>query len=266
MSSTDRGTFADLCEIMRKLRSPAGCPWDREQTHSSLVPYLIEEAYETIDAIERESDPGMREELGDLLLQVVFHAQLAEERGAFTITDVLKSLRAKLIHRHPHVFAGSPMPSSSEVSRNWANIKASERSTGTVPLSTVHGVPRALPALVGAHRIGEKAGSVGFDWPTASAVRRKIDEELAEADRAAERNDDVELGMEIGDLLFAVASYARHCGFHAETLLRAALDRFVERFGAMERELASRGRAVCEASTRDLDAAWIRAKAAVSRR
>lgn len=266
MSSTDSGAFADLCEIMRKLRSPAGCPWDREQTHSTLVPYLIEEAYETVDAIERESDPGMREELGDLLLQVVFHAQLAAERGAFTITDVLNSVRAKLIRRHPHVFAGSPMPSSSEVSRNWASIKANERSTGTVSRSEVHSVPRTLPALVGAHRIGEKAGSVGFDWPTALAVRRKIDEELAEVDRAAERNDDIELGIEIGDLLFTVASYARHCGFHAEGLLRTALDRFVERFGAMERELASGGQEVCEASAQDLDAAWIRAKTAVSRR
>lgn len=259
-----RRQFADLVGILHRLRSPGGCPWDAEQTHESLKPYLIEEAYEVLEAIDAGDDRELRDELGDLLLQVVFHSELASERRAFEIADVIENVCAKLVRRHPHVFADVAVASSAEVERNWATIKKAERrERGNASASAIEGVPRALPGLTRAHRLGEKASSVGFDWTTADDVRRKIDEELAEADVAAAAGDAGELAEEIGDLLFAVASWARLSGVHAELALERALAKFSTRFRCLEAEMHLAGRDLGDCSPEELEAAWQQAKARV---
>jgi tetrapyrrole methylase family protein/MazG family protein len=253
-----------LVQVMHRLRSPGGCPWDREQTHESLRPYLIEEAYEVLEAIEIGDDRELCEELGDVLLQVVFHAELARERGAFDIDDVARAIVDKLVRRHPHVFADVEVTDANDVARNWARIKAEERQekSGTRPankpaLSAIDGIPRALPALLRAHRIGEKAGRVGVDWPTAEAVTGKISEEIEEV-RAS--RDHEERGRELGDLLLAVASYARLHGHDPETVLHEAIERFDARFRAMEAEAHTRQTALDAISEEEREAAWQRAK------
>jgi tetrapyrrole methylase family protein/MazG family protein len=256
----DLDAFLGLLDTMRTLRGENGCPWDRVQTHRSLLPYLIEEAYEAYEAIEQESDRAMVEELGDVLLQVIFHAQVAEERGAFAIGDVLSSLQAKLVRRHPDVFRGSNTILGPSPAHSWNQIKAEERSTRGGAKSHMDGIPRALPSLLAAHRVGERAGSVGFDWKSLAGVRQKIDEELHELDMAAQEGDGAAIGAEIGDLLLTIASYARHCGFHAETLLSQAVDRFRSRFSVMEEDLARQGRSFELASADELDYAWRKAK------
>lgn len=259
-----RRQFADLVGILHRLRSPGGCPWDAEQTHRSLRPYLIEEAYEVLEAIDAGDDRELRDELGDLLLQVVFHSELASERGAFEIDDVIENICAKLVRRHPHVFADVSVGSSAEVERNWASIKKAERSErGQAQSSAIDGVPRALPGLTRAHRIGEKASSVGFDWTAAREVRRKVDEELAEADAAAAAGDKDALADEMGDLLFAIASWARLSGVHAELALERALAKFSARFRSLEVEMHRQGRDLSECSPEELEAAWQQAKSRV---
>lgn len=253
--------FADLIALMHRLRAPGGCPWDAEQTHASLRPYLLEEAYEVIDAIDAGSDPELCDELGDLLLQVVFHTELAAERGAFTIGDVIDGLSAKLVRRHPHVFAETKVASSSEVERNWSAIKRTERrKRGVTAPSAIDGLPRAMPALARAHRIGEKAANAGFDWDRAAAVREKIDEELGEIDRALADGDSSALEEEIGDLLFAVASFARLSGIQAESALAGALAKFDRRFRRLEQHLGGEARSMHEVSAADLEALWQRLK------
>ena len=248
---------------MHRLRAPGGCPWDAEQTHDTLKPYLIEEAYEVLEAIEDGGDPDLREELGDLLLQVVFHAELAAERDAFDINDIVQTLCDKLVRRHPHVFGDLELESSREVAASWTRIKAAEkaqRHAGNEALSVLTGVPKGLPALVRAHRLGERAASVGFDWPSPGAVRQKIDEELAELDEAARSEGLTEIAEELGDLLFATASYARSLGLNAENVLRSSLDRFCKRFRAMEEAFSGSAENLQKASPEELDAAWQRAK------
>ncbi|MFN2426905.1 MAG: nucleoside triphosphate pyrophosphohydrolase [Candidatus Binatia bacterium] len=262
--SDSRRDFGDLVAILHRLRAPGGCPWDAEQNHQTLRPYLIEEAYEVLEAIDGGDDADLRDELGDLLLQVVFHSELAEERGAFAIRDVIDAICAKLVRRHPHVFADVKVGSSAEVERNWASIKKEERSErGHENPSAIDGVPRALPGLTRAHRIGEKASSVGFDWTDARDVRRKIDEELAEADAAAAVGDDDALAEEIGDILFAVTSWARLSGIHAEHALEGALGKFSSRFRSLENDLRGRGREMSSFSPEELEAAWQQAKVRV---
>jgi len=263
MTSHPTDPFQELVRIMHRLRAPGGCPWDAEQTHESLKPYLLEEAYEVIEAIEDGDDRDVCEELGDLLLQVVFHAELAEERKAFTIDDVVGAISEKLVRRHPHVFGDVSVGSSAEVAANWSRIKAAEKAARGAPdgpESVLAGVPSGLPALIRAHRIGEKASGVGFDWPSAAGAREKIGEELAEVDEAASSGDSAALADEIGDLLFAVASYARRSGFNAENLLRNSVARFSRRFRHMEDEFAAAERDMHDASPADLDASWERAK------
>ena len=256
-----RRDFADLVAILHRLRAPGGCPWDAEQTHDTLRPYLIEEAYEVLEAIDSRDDAELRDELGDLLLQVVFHSELADERGAFEIRDVVESICAKLVRRHPHVFSDVKVGSTAEVERNWANIKKAERKErGHDHSSAIDGVPRALPGLTRAHRIGEKASSVGFDWSAAGDARLKIDEELAEADAAAAAGDADALTEEIGDLLFAVTSWARLSGVHAEGALERALAKFSARFRALETALHGQGRELAVCSPDELEAAWQEAK------
>lgn len=256
-------SFSKLVDTMHRLRSPGGCPWDAEQTHSSLRQYLLEEAYEVVDAIESGVDDELREELGDLLLQVVFHAELATERRAFGIDEIAETVNAKLIRRHPHVFADASVDSSEDVAANWSKIKAAERAEkaggGRRP-SSLDGVPSGLPALLRAHRLGERASEIGLDWKTPSGARSKVDEELSELDEAVISGNDERIAHEIGDVLFSLASYARLLGQNAETALRAGLSRFDARVRKVEAEFDAAGSDPAEATAEDLDAAWQRAK------
>jgi len=254
--------FERLVDIMHRLRSPGGCPWDAEQTHDSLRPYLVEEAYEVLEALDAGSDRELCEELGDLLLQVVFHAELAAERQAFTIEDVLRTICDKLVRRHPHVFGEVVVASTAEVLENWSRIKAAEKATradaGTQEpaASVLDGIPAAMPALLRAHRMGEKASGAGFDWPSAAEVRSKVAEELAEVDEAIASSDPDALARELGDLLFAVTSYVRLLGQNAETVLHRGLGRFRRRFTAMEARLAAESKDIHDVSSAELEDAW----------
>ncbi len=261
---SEQRRFDELVAILHRLRSPGGCPWDAEQTHDSLRPYLIEEAYEVLEALDARDDRELRDELGDLLLQVVFHSELAAERRAFTIDDVVENICAKLVRRHPHVFADVVVGSSAEVERNWSNIKKAERrERGHEHSSAIDGVPRALPSLTRAHRVGEKASSVGFDWTKADDVRAKIREELAEAEAAAEAGDEEALAGEIGDLLFAITSWARLSGVHAELALERALAKFSLRFRRLETSFREDGKELAASTAEELERAWQRAKSEV---
>jgi tetrapyrrole methylase family protein/MazG family protein len=262
VSNVGDDPFARLLEVMHQLRAPGGCPWDREQTHQTLRPYLIEEAYEVLEAIEQGDDSELCEELGDLLLQVVFHAELAQERGAFDYNAVARGLTEKLVRRHPHVFADVEANDVEAVARNWSQIKSAERiakaeKKGLGAPSAIDGIPRAMPALLRAHRIGEKAGKVGVDWRSAADVPAKIHEELAEVTEARTHE---ERGRELGDLLLAVASYCRLNGHDPETSLHGAIDRFDARFRSMESEAATSDRPLSEQTRSELDEAWTRAK------
>ncbi len=244
-----------LVEIMRRLLGPDGCPWDREQTHRSLRPYLVEEAYEVLDAIDSADPLALREELGDLLLQVVFHAELGRRSGAFDIDDVAEGICDKLVRRHPHVFGEGTARTADDVAVEWARLKRSEGSGG--PLA---GVPRALPALRRAQAYGARLAKVGFDWPDASGPRAKVDEELSELDEALAGGDRVRVEAELGDLLLATTSVARHHGVDAEDALRAALDRFERRFAEVHERLRSSGRAPEACTIDELEAMWQAAK------
>ncbi len=268
---SERKSFADLTALMHRLRSPGGCPWDSEQTHETLRPYLIEEAYEVLDALDNGTDDDLREELGDVLLQVVFHAELGAERGAFDIADVIAGLHDKLVRRHPHVFADIDVEDAAEVKRNWAAIKAEERvekarrraARGhdvSTPPSVLDGVPRGLPALLRGHRIGQKAASIGLDWTDADDVRPKIAEELDEIAQARASGDQQAVSDEIGDLLLAVASYSRHLGVNAEFALRGAIDRFERRTHFIEAELRDQGLAGTKQDRDTIDEMWKQAK------
>jgi tetrapyrrole methylase family protein/MazG family protein len=251
--------FAELVRIMERLRGPGGCPWDREQTRESIKPYVIEEAYEVAEAIDDRNMDDLRAELGDLLLQVVFHAEMAREEELFTVEDVIRGISEKLIRRHPHVFADTEVQDSAEVLRNWARIKAEERQ-GRDDNSVVAGVPRAMPALLRAHRLGEKASHVGFDWGSASGVLEKVREELSELHAAIESHDRGAVEAELGDLLFALASLGRHLDLQAEDALQRASDRFIRRFHYMERRLSEHQRDIHTTSAADLDRLWEEAK------
>jgi len=262
MSSTE--AFRRLLDIMARLRAPGGCPWDREQSHESLRPYLIEEAYELLEAIDRKDVDGIKDELGDLLLQVVFHAQIAAERHEFGIADVCSAVCQKLERRHPHVFGTLPVRDSADVIRNWGRIKAGERTVQGGPSGTLAGVPASLPALLFAERLGEKARRVGFDWPSLEAVLAKVREELEELERAVAATDTDQAGAELGDLLLTLASVGRHLGHSAELALRAAAARFMVRFQQMERVAGAHGAALDKQSPEELDRLWREAKQALA--
>jgi tetrapyrrole methylase family protein/MazG family protein len=252
--------FAELVRIMERLRGPDGCPWDREQTRRSIKPYVIEEAYEVAEAID-ENDPNeLCTELGDLLLQIVFHAQMAHEEGLFTIADVVRSINEKMVRRHPHVFGDLAVKDADEVLRNWARIKAEERKDRD-DNSIVAGVPRALPALARAQRLSEKASRVGFDWPGPDAVLEKVREELHEVEEALVRADRAAVAAELGDLLFALTSLGRHLDLHAEEALQGANERFLRRFRYIEARLAEQQRDIHAASAEEMNALWDEAKA-----
>jgi tetrapyrrole methylase family protein/MazG family protein len=252
-------SFARLCRIMARLRAPGGCPWDREQTPASLKPYLIEEAYETIDAIDSGDRQALREELGDLLLQVVFHAELSQEGGSFDMAEVATGISDKLVRRHPHVFGGETADGSNGALRNWEAVKATERPKNK---GTLDSIPRGLPALLRAMRSGEKAGAVGFDWSAPADVVTKVDEELGELREAMHAGDASAITEELGDLLFALVNLSRRLGVDAESALHRATDKFQSRFAFMERELRAQSRTPRDASMPELDGLWEAAKKA----
>ena len=241
---------------MARLRDPAsGCPWDRAQDFASIAPHTIEEAYEVADAIERSDLASLRDELGDLLLQVVFHAQLAREQGAFDFAAVVQGICDKLVRRHPHVFGGATVADAAAQSRSWEDIKAAERASAA---SVLDGVPQALPALVRAVKLGRRAARLGFDWPDARGARTKLDEELAELDAAAAATDRAAIAAEFGDVLLALCNLARHLNVDAESALRAANARFERRF----RHVEGRRRMSGEGDPATLESYWAEAKEA----
>ncbi len=243
---------------MRTLLGPNGCPWDREQTLETLRQYVIEEAHEVADAIDRGSPELLREELGDLLLQVVFQAELTDRKGWFDIDGVVDAICDKLIRRHPWVFGDERVEDATGAVNSWEAIKAKEKKKG----GALSGVPVALPGLLRAVRIGEKASAVGYDWPDAGGPRAKIDEELEELDEAADRGDIAALEHELGDLLFALSTYARKQGLDPEAALRASLNRFSWRFRHCEQTAGAQGKDLRDYTEPELDEMWERAKAA----
>ena len=258
-----------LIEIMAALRTPGtGCPWDLEQDFRSIAPYTLEEAYEVADAIARGDLPHLKDELGDLLLQVVFHARMAQEQGAFDFADVVEAITTKLIRRHPHVFADETGRTAEAVEGLWERIKAQEKAEASAargeqaPASALDGVPLALPALTRALKLQNKAGKVGFDWNDPRAVLAKIREEADEIEAALDEMDRTHAATEVGDLLFAVVNLARHLDADPEGILRATNLKFERRFHYIEAALARRGRAPKDATLAEMDALWDEAKAA----
>ncbi|MEI7912731.1 MAG: nucleoside triphosphate pyrophosphohydrolase [Verrucomicrobiota bacterium] len=251
--------LARLRAIMHRLRAPGGCPWDAEQSHASLIPNLIEEAYETVDTIQRGDFAHLREELGDLLLQVVFHSELAEEAGHFNLDDVAREISDKLIRRHPHVFGQSDAASSDAVLQQWDQIKREEKGASEQPY--LHGIGHGLPALLRAAKLQKKAAKVGFDWPEESGVLAKIREELDELQHAIAAGDPAAIVEETGDLLFSIVNLTRFRRFDPELVMFGANAKFEQRFGVMEQLLQSAGLALEAASLEQMEAAWQQAKA-----
>jgi MazG family protein len=252
--------FEALIAIMDRLRDPGGCPWDREQTMESLKPYLIEEAYECLAAIESGDRAEQCDELGDLLLQIVFQARLGREEGAFTVDDVIEAISAKMIRRHPHVFAGAEAADADAVVDQWERIKRREGSSdGAAPRSVVAGIPQAAPALLRAARLGEKTGRAGLDWTAVGGVRAKLSEELGELDEAIAAGVDAAIEEELGDLLFTAAQLGRHLGIEPEGALRRATAKFTARVQRIEAALAAEGRSWEDGG--DLEVRWAQAKA-----
>jgi tetrapyrrole methylase family protein / MazG family protein len=250
--------------ISYRLRLPDGCPWDREQTHESLRNHLLEEAYEVYDALGSEATPALAEELGDLLLQVVLHAQLAAEEGVFDLTDVNAAIASKIVRRHPHVFGDAEARTAADVNRQWERIKADERAGAagaggdTTPKGALDGVSRSLPALAASQEMQERAANIGYDWPSIEGVIDKVTEEAQEI---VDATNDAERAEEFGDLLFVLVNVGRKIGIEAEAALRAANDKFRRRFATVERLAAARGVALRELSFEELDALWDAAKA-----
>jgi MazG family protein len=262
--------FVRLCEIVARLRAPGGCPWDREQTNESILPQLIEEAYELVGAVRANDQENFREELGDVLLHIVMHSEIAAEAGRFDIADVLKEVSDKLVRRHPHVFGDSKATDSRAVVKQWERIKHEEKGVDTHYLASL---PAALPALVRAQKAQKKVARVNFDWAHLSDVIAKVDEELQETKDAIEQQSrsgstagpstqasSSEVEDELGDLLFAVVNLARKCGIDAESALQAATDKFRNRFNRVEDEVKARGKHLGEAGLDELDAIWEKVK------
>jgi nucleoside triphosphate diphosphatase len=249
-----------LLALIRALRDPqSGCPWDRTQSFATIAPYTIEEAYEVADAIARADLERLRDELGDLLFQIVFHARLAEELGRFDFAAVVRSIRDKLVRRHPHVFAQPRPVELAQLHLSWEAQKAAERLAQGAK-ATLADVPRALPGLARAAKLGRRARRVGFDWERPEQVRAKIDEELAEVDQALRAGHGARVSEELGDLLFTIANWARHLELDAEEALRAASLKFEQRFESMERQARERGLILDELSSAQWDELWRAAK------
>jgi MazG family protein len=253
--------FQQLVAIMARLRAPDGCPWDREQSFDSIKPYLLEETYEVMDAIDARDWAELRGELGDLLLQSVFFAQMAAEQDLFSIEDSLEAINAKLIRRHPHVFGEQTAQTGDDVRRIWGEVKAQEKKeTGEADTALLGSVPRSLPALVEAQQIASRAAGVGFDWDNAEQVMDKLHEEIAEFKQARDGASRAELEDELGDMLFVLVNLARFVKVDPEQALRRTNAKFRRRFGYVERTLADRGKSLSESSVEEMEALWQEAK------
>jgi MazG family protein len=269
MSDTARAAreFTRLIDIMATLRGPDGCPWDREQTIDSLKPFVLEETYEVLDAIDRHDHAALCEELGDFVFEAVFLAQLEAEGGEFTIADALQIVADKLVRRHPHVFkrdqGEAALDTAGQVRTRWEEIKAQERSASPNPKTLLSGIAPALPALLRAYQIGARSASVGFDWTTPGDIVDKIQEEVDELREVLEAEgalDQLRAEEEMGDLLFSIANLSRKLGIEPETALRKANDKFTTRFGALEKTVSASGRSMKEMTLEELETEWQRVK------
>ena len=249
-----------LLSLMGRLRAEGGCPWDREQTRASLKPYLVEETYEALEALDAGETGHIVEELGDVLFQVVFHCQIAQEQGEFTMADVLQALLVKMTRRHPHVFGNAEVADSGEALRQWEQIKRAEVASSGGPRSALDGVPKSLPSLLRAQRLQAKAGRVGFDWPTWREAWSKVREEMAETEEAMHAGNAGRVAAELGDLLFSLVNVARLLEIDAEGSLRQASDTFTRRFKEVEAAMRAEGRQVEDASAEELDRQWLAVK------
>lgn len=252
--SKDSELFHEFVEIVRKLRKE--CPWDREQTHKSIRHNLIEEAYETVEAIDNDDFDELKKELGDLLLHVVMHSVMAEEENKFTLDDVINGIKEKLIYRHPHVFGDVKVKDAKEVKNNWEKLKQSENNRDSI----ISGIPKYLPALIKALRVQEKAGSVGFDWSNPNDVWKKVEEEISELKKVIELGSQGRIEEEFGDLLFALVNYARFLKINPESALNKAIEKFIQRFQFIENELRSQGKDIYTSTLEEMDALWEKSK------
>ena len=263
MPSGAGAAFQVLVDIMARLRGPQGCPWDRQQTLESLRSFVLEETYEVLDAIDRGDTDALCSEVGDLIFEGVFLAQISADEGHFTVADSLRSITDKLIRRHPHIFdpAGRPLDTPGDVHQQWEHIKAREQADAGEPRSVLRGVPRALPSLLRAHEIGTRVAAVGFEWAKASDVVDKIEEEVAELRQAVDSEGPVRTEEEMGDLLFSITNLARKLGIDSESALRKANEKFTKRFTAMEERLHAQGRSVHDATLEEMEREWTIVKA-----
>jgi tetrapyrrole methylase family protein / MazG family protein len=266
--------FENLVELQIRLLAPNGCPWDREQTHESLRTYLIEEAYEVLDALESGDPDKFAEELGDLLLQIIFHSQLASQAGRFNVGDVIERVHTKMVRRHPHVFGTDKADSAAQVLKNWEQLKAEERRQDREArgvsaneasedkfASLLSGIPRTLPAVMEAHQLTRRASRVGFDWPNVAGVLEKLREEIQELETEIANGNAAKIESEAGDLLFSVVNVVRFLKLDPEISLKKANRKFVDRFREMEKESAAAGKKLADLNATELDALWISAKA-----
>ena len=258
MRSDAGSAFQQLVDIMARLRGPQGCPWDREQTLESLRAFLLEETHEVLDAIDRGDTAALRGEIGDLVFEGVFLAQVCADAGLFTVADSLAAINAKLIRRHPHIFdpSGRPLETAGEVHQQWEQIKAKEQSEAGERRSVLRGLARSLPALLRAYEIGTRVAAVGFDWAKTEDVVAKIEEEAAELRRAVAHEGTARAEEEMGDLLFAIANLSRKLGIDPESALRKAYEKFTARFEALEQRLHEQGRSVHDSTLDEMEAAW----------
>ncbi|GAB4410357.1 MAG: nucleoside triphosphate pyrophosphohydrolase [Thermodesulfovibrionales bacterium] len=256
-STMAKSEFERLIDIMATLRGEKGCPWDKEQTRESLKPFLVEEAYEVLDAIDEGDPDKIKEELGDLLFQIVFHCQIAEERGEFAIKDVIEKISEKMIARHPHVFGEAEYKTSEEVLVHWEEQK---RREGKLRESILEGIPKTLPSLLRAHRLQDRAARVGFDWERVEEVLKKLDEELGEFREAIEEKNQDEIEDELGDIFFVLVNISRFVGVNPEEALRKTISKFISRFRYIEMKAAEGGRRLSEMTLEEMDRLWDEAK------
>jgi len=261
MNAPDRTdkAFSDLVALMARLRGPDGCPWDRKQSPETLKPFLVEECYEVIEAIEEGKPDKVREELGDLLFQIVFHARIAEEQGKFTLEDVAETIYEKMVRRHPHVFGEAQAATPGEVLANWEQIKRKEKSHEHRK-SILEGVPAALPSLLRAHRLQEKASRVGFDWSHLNEVLPKLDEEVREFKESLKAENAEKIEEELGDLFFTLVNVSRFLGVNPEDALRKTISKFIHRFRHIEERAAENGRSLNDLSLAEMDTLWEESK------
>jgi len=249
--------FYELIKIMEKLRSNQGCPWDREQTMESLKPFIVEEAYEVLEAIDEKNPEAIKEELGDLLFQILFQCQIAEEKNEFSISDVIEKISKKMIARHPHVFGGAEYRTSNEVLIHWEEQKKIE---GKIRESILEGIPKTLPSLLRAHRIQERASRVGFDWEKIEDLFMKLDEELKEFKKAFDKKNEDEIENELGDIFFMLVNISRFIGINPEDALRRTISKFISRFRYIEMVAADQGKKLSDMTLEEMDRLWEEAK------